>query len=132
MNTTSNKSQKTTGILSNKPEQLKVNIYEQITDRICRLLEQGVAPWQKPWKVSRGMPRNIISGKTYKGINTWLLHSMQFESPFWMTMHQANELGARVRKGEKACPVVFWKQCDIKDKATGETVKVPFMRFYFI
>ena len=111
---------------------MKTNIYDQITERICGLLEQGVAPWTKPWKVSRGLPRNLVSKKAYRGINTFLLHACQYESPFWLTYKQANEAGAHVKKGEKSCPVVFWKQLEVDDNATGEEVKIPFMRFYWL
>ena len=129
MNTINTNTEKT-GLLTRIEH--KFNIYEQITERVCKMLEQGVAPWTKPWTVNRGMPKNLISKKCYRGINTWLLHACQYESPFWLTMNQANELGARIRKGEKACPVVFWRQVDIKDKETGEDTKVPFMRFYYV
>jgi len=109
-----------------------MNIYESITERICGLLEQGVAPWTKPWKVSRGLPRNLVSKKPYRGINTFLLHACQYESPFWMTYKQATETGAHVKKGEKSCPVVFYKQLEIDDQKTGDVVKVPMMRFYWL
>jgi antirestriction protein ArdC len=110
----------------------KVNIYEQITERICTMLENGVAPWSKPWKVTRGMPRNLVSKKFYRGINTFLLHALQYESPFWLTFKQATEAGGHIRRGEKACPVVFWKQVAIEDRETGEEVKVPFLRYYYV
>jgi antirestriction protein ArdC len=32
-----------------------------------------------------------------------------FSSPYWLTYHQAVELGGHVKKGEKAELVVFWK-----------------------
>jgi antirestriction protein ArdC len=35
-----------------------------------------------------------------------------------------------VRRGEKACPVVFWKWLDLQDKPTGETERVPLLRYY--
>jgi len=61
-----------------------------------------------------------------------LLHALQYESPFWLTYHQAQQLGAHIRKGEKACPVVFWKQLEIEDKDTHEIEKVPMARFYYV
>lgn len=108
------------------------NPYDLITERIVALLEQGTVPWRKPWNVKAGMPRNLLSKKPYRGVNTWLLHSMQYESPFWLTYRQALELGGHVRKGEKACPVVFWKQLSIEDDATGETEKIPMARLYSV
>lgn len=107
------------------------NIYDQITERIISLLEKGTVPWRKPWTAQTGMPRNLISKKPYRGINAFLLHAMQYESPFWLTYRQAAELGGHVRKGEKSCPVVFWKQLEIEDKDTGEKDKIPMLRFYY-
>ena len=83
------------------------SVYEVVTERIISMLEKGTVPWQKPWKVATGLPRNLISKKPYRGINTLLLHAMSYESPFWLTFHQAQQLGGMVRKGERACPVVF-------------------------
>lgn len=108
------------------------NPYDLITERIVALLEQGTVPWRKPWNVKAGMPCNLFSKKPYRGVNTWLLHSMRYESPFWLTYRQALELGGHVRKGEKACPVVFWKRLAIEDEATGETERIPMARLYSV
>lgn len=89
-------------------------------------------PWRKPWKAQSGLPRNLVSKKPYRGINVLLLHAMSYESPFFLTFRQAQELGGSVRKGEKACPVVFWKQFEVEDKETGEKEKVPMARFYSV
>ena len=108
------------------------SIYDQITERMIALLENGTVPWRKPWNVQTGLPRNRVSGKAYRGINVWLLHAMRYESPFWLTFKQANELGGNIRKGEKACPVVFWKQLEIEDKESHEIEKIPMIRFYYV
>jgi antirestriction protein ArdC len=107
-------------------------VYDQITERIMAMLEQGSIPWHKPWSVKRGFPCNLVSKKPYRGINVFLLHAMHYESPFWLTFHQAQQLGGNVRKGEKACPVVFWKQLEIEDKDSHEIEKVPMARFYYV
>ncbi|HEV2693406.1 MAG TPA: zincin-like metallopeptidase domain-containing protein [Verrucomicrobiae bacterium] len=108
------------------------SVYDHITERIIALLEKGTVPWRKPWKVQTGLPRNLVSKKPYRGINAFLLHSMHYESPFWLTYRQALELGGNVRKGEKSCPVVFWKRLEIEDQTTGEMEKIPLMRFYSV
>jgi len=110
----------------------RTSIYEQITERIIDMLEQGTVPWRKPWKVQTGLPRNLLTKKPYRGINVLLLHAMSYESPYWLTFRQALGLGGNVRKGEKACPVVFWKQLEIEDKKSGETEKIPMLRFYYV
>jgi antirestriction protein ArdC len=96
------------------------------------LLEQGAVPWHKPWNARTSMPRNLITNKPYRGINVFLLLAMSYESPFWLTFRQAVSLGGSVRKGEKACPVVFWKRLTIEDKESGEKEDVPLLRFYHV
>ena len=109
-----------------------MNAYERITERILELLAQGTVPWHKPWKAQTGLPRNFVSRKPYRGVNVFLLMSMSYESPFWLTFHQAHELGGAVRKGEKACPVVFWKRLQIEDEQTGEEQRIPLLRIYHV
>jgi antirestriction protein ArdC len=111
---------------------MKNQAYDRITDRITALLEQGTVPWHKPWKARSELPRNFVSQKPYRGINVFLLIAMSYESPFWLTCRQANRLGGSVRKGEKACPVVFWKQTTFEDKESGEPKKKRLLRFYHV
>jgi antirestriction protein ArdC len=87
------------------------SVYEIITDRIIKQLESGVAPWHKPWKTSGSdaLPRNLITQREYRGINTWILLSSGFAQPYWVTFRQAHELGGHVRKGESGWPIVYWK-----------------------
>lgn len=106
--------------------------YDRITDRIIALLEQGTVPWHKPWQAKTGWPRNYVSKKPYRGINVFLLHAMSYESPYWLTFLQVTELGGIVRKGEKSCPVVFWKQLQVEDKESAEEKKIPLLRIYHV
>jgi len=106
--------------------------YDRITGQIITLLEQGTIPWHKPWKASTGWPRNLVTNKAYRGINVLLLHCMSYESPFWLTWRQANILGGTVRKGEKACPVVFWKRLTIGEKEDSEKREIPLLRYYHV
>lgn len=85
-----------------------MNTYEIVTERIVKLLEQGVIPWRRPWSAG-GAPRNLVSKKTYRGVNFFLLSATKYVSPYWLTLRQANELGGSVRKGEHGEIVVFWK-----------------------
>ena len=105
-------------------------VYEQITERIVAMLEAGTVPWQKPWKVSAGMPRNLVTKKPYRGMNVLLLHAMSYESPFWLTFRQAKELGGSIRKGERACPVIFGKRQETEDEITGEKSHYTVLRLY--
>jgi antirestriction protein ArdC len=111
---------------------MKADAYQVITDRIVGLLENGVIPWQKPWSGGQSLPQNLTSRKPYRGVNVFLLHAMCYQSPFWLTYKQAQELGGNVRRGEKACPVVFWKWLDVDGTEGGERKRIPFLRYYSV
>jgi antirestriction protein ArdC len=121
--------------MKNNPQsesESKRDVYQIITDRILDLLQRGVVPWQKPW-ASNGqdcLPRNLVSGKAYRGINVFLLNAMSYGSPYWLSFKQAQELGGNVRKGEKSTPIVFWKWLEGTDEQTGEKKRIPFLRYY--
>jgi antirestriction protein ArdC len=104
--------------------------YDRITKHIIALMEQGTVPWHKPWNVTTGMPRNLITKKPYRGVNTFLLLAAGYESPNWLTFRQAIQLGGTVKQGEKSSPVVFWKQMKLEDEQSGESQKVPLLRLY--
>ena len=111
---------------------MNTTAYDRITERIVALLSQGTVPWHKPWQVKTGLPRNLVTQKPYRGINVFLLMAMSYESPNWLTLRQANQLGGTVKKGEKSCPVVFWKQMQIEDKETEESKRIPLIRLYHV
>ena len=102
-------------------------VYEIVTGRIIEKLEQGEIPWHMPW--SSELPKNLVSGKTYRGINVFLLGSMGYSSPYWLTFHQANNLGGHVTKGEKSTMVVFWKMWD-RENTDGEKESIPVLRYF--
>jgi antirestriction protein ArdC len=61
---------------------MKNTVYEIITDRILNLLKAGTVPWHKPWVSGpQLLPRNLSSGKQYKGLNIFLLYAMPYTSP---------------------------------------------------
>jgi antirestriction protein ArdC len=103
-------------------------IYQLVTDRILALLQKGVVPWKKPWKTSGGsaLPRNLVSGRPYRGINVFLLIAQSFGSPYWLTFKQALKLDGHVRRGERGTPIVFWRidqntseDCDEDESGRG-------------
>ena len=85
------------------------NVYAKITARIVSALREGVVPWHQPWNAAQGRPRNLISGKPYRGINLFLLSHQNEGSPFWLTYRQASQIGGHVKKGAKGQTVIFWK-----------------------
>jgi antirestriction protein ArdC len=85
---------------------MKVNVYEQVTDRMIQLLQQGVIPWKSPYFSKVGFPKNFASRKAYRGINVFLLGSLRYTSPYFLTFLQAKEMGGHVRKGERGGMIV--------------------------
>src|SRR5690242_3052120 len=115
---------------------MAVDLYQEITSRILALLDQGVVPWRSPilGRTKAGHPRNLKSGKHYRGVNVFLLAftawGKGYGSSYWLTFNQAKARGGNVRKGEKASMVVFWKTYETTDEKTGETKTVPVLRYY--
>ena len=68
----------------------------EITEKIIEALENGTAPWQKPW-LETYMPVNATTGKRYSGMNSILL-SMKGDKlsengdPRWATRKQAEKI----------------------------------------
>jgi antirestriction protein ArdC len=92
-------------------------INEMITARLIERIEAtGTLPWKKPWTSVSLMPRNLITQKNYRGVNVFLLHALGYASPYFLSMKQVNHLGGKVRKGEKSCPVVFWRFVEAKEE----------------
>jgi antirestriction protein ArdC len=85
----------------------KMNIYEQVTQRILNQLEAGQIPWRKTWK--SGLPKSLGTGREYRGVNILVLGCTMFTSRYWVTYREAQRLGGQVRKGERATPVIYWK-----------------------
>jgi antirestriction protein ArdC len=96
---------------------------QEVTDNIVRMLERGVAPWQKPWEPgasSLGMPFNPTSERAYRGGNA--IHLMAtglqrgYEDPRWMTYKQAADNGWQVSRGEKGTQIEYWEVKQASDK----------------
>lgn len=102
--------------------------YTLITDRIIAELESGTIPWHKPWTCAQPAISHT-TGKAYSLLNQLLLGGRSGE---YLTFNQAKKEGGRVRKGEKASMVVFWKWLKVEDEDTGEEKEVPFLRYFSV
>ncbi len=86
--------------------------YRAITDALVNELEGGDVPvWLCPWnRAVSGIPANLATGRTYSGLNVLVLWSaisrVGFATNAWMTLKQANELGGRVRRGERGTRII--------------------------
>lgn len=109
------------------------DIYQTITDKIISMMEQGQIPWHKPWVSRNEWAVSHNDGHRYSFLNQMLLDGMGGE---WLTFKQAQAEGGRVKKGEKAHMVVFFKMFDKKDEDgkvvigdDGKPEKIPFLQY---
>lgn len=68
----------------------------------------------RPWSGDDDpFPRNALSQRPYRGINTLLLgmasHSHGYTSNQWLTFRQASQLGGHVRKGETSALIIYYE-----------------------
>ncbi len=87
---------------------------QEVTDDIIRMLEEGTAPWQKPWQPGAlEMPFNPTTEKLYRGGNAIHLMTVSvargYGDPRWMTYRQARENGWYVREGERGAQIEYWE-----------------------
>ena len=112
----------------------RVDLYQQVTDRMIAALEAGTRPWQQDWASLDPLRAN---GQRYRGINVLLLAMSSgahgFTGQHWMTFKQAKELGGSIRKGERGTHIVFFKSLSIEDSTApnGER-SVPVLRGYTV
>jgi antirestriction protein ArdC len=93
-----------------------------ITNQIVAALESGnVPPWRRPWRLgpNAGAPANIVSKRSYRGLNPILLdlatQTHGFTSRWWATFNQWKGLGgmvmprpSHVPPGKWGTQIVFW------------------------
>ena len=111
------------------------DVCAEITAKLVEALEKGVAPWVKPWNGDAGvpgmsgMPRNAITGKTYRGANVLVLWCAGYSDPRWVTFQQALSLGGCVRKGEHGQTICWWSPVTRKEEKAegteGEATETP-------
>src|ERR1700690_1445539 len=105
------------------------SVYEIVTEQVIKYLESGIPPWRRPWLTTP--PRNLISQKEYRGINTFLLGASGMPSPFWLTYSQASKLGGHVKAAEHGHTVVYWNIGEEKlNPTTGKLSKPILLRYY--
>lgn len=115
--------------------------YQTVTDAIIRQLEAGVRPWAPRWEGGGVPPLPLRSnGEPYRGVNVLVLWGAAMDKGYtqrrWLTFNQARDLGAGVRKGEKASPVVYFNRItrEQENPATGDLEEraIPFARLYSV
>jgi antirestriction protein ArdC len=109
---------------SSSQDRPKSDLYADVTNKIVAAIEAGAATYTLPWQRIAGLPKNVASHRSYRGINTlllWLIGNQKgYTTPYWATFKQWIELGHPVRKGETSATVVFWK---LLDQAGGDSAE---------
>lgn len=98
--------------MSQNKGQPKQPYHERVAEEVIKALEEGAAPWIKPWEPGQqpDRPTNALTGRPYCGWNSVYLSMMQKgDDSRWCTYNQAKEMGAQVRKGEKGSVVQYWQ-----------------------
>jgi antirestriction protein ArdC len=125
-------------------DEKREDIYTRVTNQIVTAIEHGPGGYRLPWHVSSVdslQPRNVASELPYRGVNVlclWATAQMkEYPSGLWGTYKQWQELGAQIRKGEKATTVVLWKVSEKEDppvdpEEDGKTKKVILARGYSV
>ena len=114
-------------------------IYQEVTDQIIAEIEKGAMPWVKPWKADSSCEKNIASKKEYNGINRLILammtHFKGYQSPFYGSFKQWQDLGGTVRKGEKGTKIVFYKPVSVEktnDQGESENFAYSCLKTYYV
>ena len=101
------------------------NLYQEVTDQIIAMIENGTAPWQRPWDRPRHpqaptRPLNAATGQFYNGINILLLQAnpLSYDDPRWCGYEQAKARGWQVKAGAHGTSIYFFKRLEI-DETTG-------------
>lgn len=117
------------------------DVAAEITDLIIRKLEEGVAPWSRPWCVTGAGGRPLRHcGTPYTGINTVYLWAIAdaygYRSRYWMTYRQAEALGGHVRRGERGSLSVYYsnfKKTEADPITGAESERsIRFLRHYIV
>ena len=108
----------------------KLDVYALVTNRIIELLEKGTIPWKQPW-METGIPMNLISKRSYRGITLWLLLSLNYPRNLFLTWDQIKKLGASVKQGEHGHIVVFWRTVEKPGETEGEEPKTSSLLRYY-
>jgi len=97
----------------------------RVAQRLIEQLEQGTAPWQKPWNPGvDSLPMNPTTGKRYRGINALWLLAQGYDDPRWCTYRQALAQGWQVKCGAKATSIEYWQFEEERRNDQGEKERV--------
>lgn len=100
--------------MSNEEKQESFNRYTRI--KIIEAINSDSAFWKQDRnmeEIQKSRPYNAQTGINYSGINSIILESTQiknkFKSPQWVTMSQANYMGAKIPEYTKGVKILYLK-----------------------
>ena len=103
---------------------------EKITNQIIKALEQDKIPWVSPFE-QQLIPINYLTKRPYNGVNLlslWVTGMVRgYTGNYWIGFRQANQIGGRVRKGEKGTPITVC--CTLRIEKTEDDKDV--QRYYY-
>lgn len=115
---------------------MKNNVYQMVTDRVLEKMKEGIIPWKMPWSFGANECINYVTRKPYSLLNSILL-GVPGE---YVTFKQVQNLGGRIKKGEKANMVVYYQRgFDVKENVKDECgndvekrvhVDIPLLKYY--
>ncbi len=93
---------------------MQSKLREKITQEFLNCLKEDKLPWHAMWNTMR--PQNAISGKNYRGVNSFWLSFISDEKGYgdhrWCTYKQAQDNGWQVKKDEKSTHIEYWRLYD--------------------
>ncbi len=110
---------------------------QEIANRVISDMESGKFSWEVPYdsKLVLNTPKNLKTGKPYRGLNTLaLLHPVLkgfFKNFYWVTFAQCKQLGGKVKKGSSGTKIFFWNKY-ITEKENGESEVKLVSRIYTV
>jgi len=85
----------------------------KIVEQVIEMIKENPQSWSQPWTNVMEMPTRS-TGEYYQGMNILILgiakEAKGYKNKYWFTYRQAQEMGAQVRKGEKAVHICKFLQ----------------------
>lgn len=110
-------------------------IRKEIADIVIKAMQTSGSNWNKSWGGT--VPTSKSSNKPYRGINYLLLsiyqNTFNYNSHEWATYNQWAKMGAKVKRGEKAKTVIFYKLIEnttVIEGGTEEKSRFPILKSF--
>ena len=106
---------------------VRFDVYRAVTDSIITAIEAGAGKYAMPWHgdgAAITKPENAHTKMEYHGINILALWAAAcgsgYQSGYWASYKQWQQVGGQVRKGDQGATVVFFKRLVNQEGAQAE------------